>query len=306
MRVCTDITKAVGNTPLVRINRLPGASAAAVYGKLESMNPLGSVKDRIAVAMIDTAEREGKLQPGGTIVEPTSGNTGIGLAFVAAARGYRLILCMPESMSLERRAVLKQLGAEVVLTPADKGMKGAIARAAELQAAHPDYFQPQQFDNPANPRVHYLTTGQEIWRDTDGQVDILVAGVGTGGSVTGAGLFLKEQKASVKVVAVEPRNSAVISGNPPGRHGIQGIGAGFVPSILRTDIIDEILQINEDDAFATSRALAKQEGILCGISAGGNVFAALQLAQRPENAGKTIVTIVCDTGERYLSTKLYE
>jgi cysteine synthase len=209
-------------------------------------------------------------------------------------------------MSLERRAVLKQLGAEVVLTPADKGMKGAIAKAAEMAAENADYFQPQQFDNPANPRIHYLTTGQEIWRDTDGTVDILVAGVGTGGSITGAGTFLKEQKPGVKVVAVEPKNSAVISGNPPGKHGIQGIGAGFIPSIFRKDIIDEVVQIADDDAFATSRALAKQEGILCGISAGGNVFAALQLAQRPENRGKTIVTIICDTGERYLSTRLYE
>ncbi len=306
MKICADITKAVGHTPLVRLNRLNPRRNATVLLKLESSNPLHSVKDRIGVSMVDAAEKSGALKPGGTIIEPTSGNTGIALAFVAAARGYRCVLCMPESMSLERRALLKQLGAELVLTPAEKGMKGAVAKAQELVANTKNAYMPQQFENPANPRIHYETTAQEIWDDSEGMVDVLVAAVGTGGSLTGIGSFLKEQKPGAKVIAVEPKSSAVLSGNLPCKHAIQGIGAGFVPSVLKRDLIDEVVTIAEEDSFEMAKQLARQEGILCGISAGANVAAAVQVANRPEYKGKVIVTIICDTGERYLSTRLFE
>ena len=301
-----DITRAVGNTPLVRLRRLDEGCHATVLLKCEFCNPLGSVKDRIAVGMIDAAERDGLLHPGATVVEPTSGNTGIGLAFVCASRGYRLILTMPESMSVERRAIVKMLGAEVVLTPASGGMSGAVAEAETIVAATPGAFMPQQFKNPANPEAHRTTTAEEIWRDTQGAVDILVAGVGTGGTLTGCAQALKARKRSVQAIAVEPADSAVLSGGEAGPHKIQGIGAGFVPDVLNADLIDEVIRCTNDDAFATSRALARQEGILVGISAGANAWAALELARREENAGKVIVTFMCDTGERYLSTPLAE
>lgn len=306
MKIAPDITKAVGNTPLVELSRLNAGNDSRVLGKLESANPTSSVKDRIAVWMVDAAEASGKLKPGSVIIEPTSGNTGIGLAFVAAARGYRLILTMPESMSLERRAILRQFGAELVLTEASKGMKGAIEKAVELAGTIDHAFIPQQFTNPANPLAHYQTTGPEIWEATEGQVDILVAGVGTGGSITGIGRYLKEHKPEVKVIAVEPVTSAVLSGDPPGKHAIQGIGAGFIPDVLDRDLLDEVIKLPENAAFETARLLARKEGILAGISAGGNVWAALQVAARPTSKGKTIVTLICDTGERYLSTRLFE
>ena len=305
MKIYGDITKTVGGTPLVRLNRLAEGLKAEVLVKLESRNPLGSVKDRIGVAMIEAAEKAGDLKPGATIVEPTSGNTGIALAFAAAAKGYKLILTMPETMSIERRKLLSVLGAELILTPGSEGMPGAIKKAEEL-AGELDAFMPQQFDNAANPEIHRQTTAVEIWDDTDGAVDVFVAGVGTGGTLSGVGSALKERKPGVKVVAVEPVESPVISGGKPGPHKIQGIGAGFIPTNLDIELVDEVLLLNAADAGITARRLATEEGILCGISAGGNVWAALELARRAENAGKTIVTIICDTGERYLSTWLFD
>ena len=306
MNIADDITSLIGGTPLVRLRALSERSGATIVGKLESFNPGGSVKDRIGLAMIDAAEQGGAIGPGRTtIVEPTSGNTGIALAMMAAARGYRLILTMPETFSVERRNLLRAYGAELVLTPGPEGMRGAIARAGELVAEIPDSFMPQQFENPANPAVHRATTAEEIWRDTDGAVDVFVAGVGTGGTLTGVGQVLKERKPGVRVYAVEPLESAVLSGGRPGPHRIQGIGAGFVPPVLDTGIYDEIVKVPGDKAFETARALAAGEGILVGISAGANAFAAGELGARPENRGKLVVTVLCDTGERYLSTPLF-
>jgi len=304
-RIYDDITQTVGNTPLVRLRRLAEGARGTVLAKLEFMNPLSSVKDRIGVAMIDAAERDGKIGEGTTIVEPTSGNTGIALAFVCAARGYRCILTMPESMSIERRKLLRALGAEIVLTPAREGMPGAIAQAEKLVKATPGGFMPQQFKNPANPEVHRKTTAEEIWRDTDGGIDVFVAGVGTGGTLTGCAQALKERKPDVKVVAVEPKGSPVLSGGKPGPHKIQGIGAGFVPDVLDTSLIDEVIQVDDEDAFDTARRMATEEAILCGISSGAATWAALQVARRPESEGKTIVVIIPSCGERYLSTALF-
>ncbi len=300
-----DITAAVGYTPLVRINKL-GSGNATILAKLESSNPCGSVKDRIGLAMIRAAEKEGRIKPDTLIIEPTSGNTGIALAFVCAARGYKLILTMPESMSIERRKLLKMFGADIVLTPAERGMTGAVEKAEQLVAENPNSFMPQQFKNPANPQIHRETTAKEIWIDSDGNVDILVAGVGTGGTITGCAEVLKQKNNSLKVIAVEPKDSPVLSGGKPGPHKIQGIGAGFVPDVLNVDIIDEIIRVDNHDAFETARQLAAKEGILAGISAGANVWAAVQVSHRKESEGKTIVTIVCDTGERYISTELFE
>jgi len=305
MSIFENITQTVGRTPLIRLNRVVEGLNATVLVKLESNNPLGSVKDRIGVAMIEDAEAKGLIQLGATLIEPTSGNTGIALAFAAAAKGYKLILTMPESMSVERRRLLNVLGAELVLTPANKGMPGAIQKAEELLATYPDAIMLQQFDNPANPAIHRKTTAEEIWNDTDGQVDLFVAGVGTGGTFSGVSEVLKKRNPQLKAIAVEPKNSPVISGGQPGAHKIQGIGAGFIPNNLNVDLIDEIIQISATDAGNMARRLAKEEGILCGISSGGNVVAAIELAKRPENKGKTIVTILCDTGERYLSTWLF-
>ena len=299
-----DITAVVGYTPLVRINKL-GSGKATILAKLESKNPTGSVKDRIALSMIRAAEKKGLITKDTLVIEPTSGNTGIGLAFICASRGHRLILTMPESMSIERRKILKIFGAELVLTPADLGMAGAIAKAEELVAQSPNSFMPQQFKNPANPQIHRETTAQEIWNDTDGRIDILVAGVGTGGTLTGCGEALKTKNENVKVVAVEPKDSPVLSGGNPGPHKIQGIGAGFVPDVLNVDVIDDIIQVANEDALETARQLASKEGILSGISGGANVWAAVQLSQQQENEGKVIVTFVCDTGERYISTEMY-
>ena len=301
-----NITQTVGRTPLVKLNRITKDLKATVLVKLESSNPLGSVKDRIGVAMIEAAEKKGLIKPGATLVEPTSGNTGIALAFTAAAKGYDLTLTMPESMSIERRRLLQVLGANLVLTPAEEGMPGAIRAAEKLVEENPDAIMLQQFDNPANPQIHIDTTAEEIWADTEGQLDIFVAGVGTGGTLTGVSTALKQKKSDLVAVAVEPGKSPVISGGKPGPHKIQGIGAGFIPNNLNTDLIDDIVLIDDEAAGAMSRRLAKEEGILCGISAGGNVHAAVELAKRPENAGKTIVTVICDTGERYLSTWLFE
>ncbi len=306
MNIAEDITQTVFNTPLVRLNRIARDCVGTVLLKMESHNPLGSVKDRIGVAMIDAAEKQGKLEPGGTIVEPTSGNTGIALSFVAAARGYRLMLTMPESMSFERRHLMRILGAELVLTPAGEGMPGAVARAEQLLAEIPGAFMPQQFLNEANAEIHRTTTAEEIWRDTDGKVDAIVSGVGTGGTITGVADVLKQRNPDFKAIAVEPEKSPVISGGRPGPHKIQGIGAGFIPGVLRTELIDEVILIKEEDAGETARRVAVEEGILVGISAGGNIWAALEVAKRPEYEGKTIVTIGCDTGERYLSTWLFE
>ena len=306
MNIYDNITQTVGGTPLIKLNRLTAGLKATVIVKMESHNPLGSVKDRIGIAMIEEAEKSGELNPGATIVEPTSGNTGIALAFAAAAKGYKLILTMPETMSIERRKLLAALGAELILTPGTEGMPGAIKRAEALVGTLANAYMPQQFDNAANPEIHRKTTAVEIWNDTDGKVDLFVAGVGTGGTLTGVGSVLKKRKPEVKVVAVEPADSPVISGGKPGPHKIQGIGAGFIPTNLDRKIVDEILLISAADAGATARRLAKEEGILCGISAGGNVWAALQLAKRPENEGKLIVTIICDSGERYLSTWLFD
>ena len=306
-KIAKHLTDLVGNTPLLELsnyNKAKGLKARLIV-KLESFNPAGSVKDRVALAMIEDAEASGLLKPGATIIEPTSGNTGIGLAFVAAAKGYKLILTMPDTMSVERRNLLKALGAELVLTPGANGMKGAIARAEELKAATPGAVILQQFDNPANPAMHERTTGQEIWRDTEGVVDIFVAGVGTGGTVSGVGAALKKHNPAVKVVAVEPTDSPVLSGGAPGAHKIQGIGAGFVPKNYNPAVVDEILQVTNDDAIRAGRELAKLEGLLVGISSGAAVSAATRLALLPENAGKTIVALLPDTGERYLSTLLY-
>jgi cysteine synthase len=301
-----SITELIGGTPLLRLNRISDESGAEVYGKLESFNPGGSVKDRIGLAMIEAAEREGRIGPGRTtIIEPTSGNTGIALAMVCAARGYDVVLCMPETMSVERRKLLLAYGARLELTPGTDGMKGAMARAADLAAAGEDTFVPQQFENPANPEVHERTTAEEIWADTEGEVDVFVAAVGTGGTVTGVGRRLRERKPAVRVVAVEPAASPVLSGGPPSSHPLQGIGAGFVPEVLDTGVYHEVLQVEADDAFAAARRLATEEGVLVGISAGANAWAAEQVAKRPESRGRTIVTILCDTGERYLSTALF-
>jgi cysteine synthase A len=300
-----DIGYTIGNTPLVRFNRITGDAAAEVCGKLESFNPLGSVKDRVAVAMIEDAEQRGLIGPGSTIIEPTSGNTGIGLAFVCAARGYRLIIAMPDTMSVERQQMLAFLGAEVQLTPGRDGMRGSLAKAEEMLAATPNSYMPQQFKNPANPRIHRETTAREIWDDTEGKVDILVSGVGTGGTITGCGEVLKDRKPQVQVVAVEPAGSPVLSGGRPGPHRIQGIGAGFIPDILRVDLIDEIITVTDADAGATTKKLARLEGIGVGISSGAATWAALHLAAREENVGKLIVVILPDTGERYLSTWLF-
>jgi cysteine synthase A len=299
------ITDLIGKTPLVRINKLD-TGGANVYVKLEYFNPLHSVKDRIALALIEGAEKDGRIKQGTVIIEPTSGNTGIGLAYVAAVKGYRIILTMPETMSIERRKLLKALGAEVVLTEGAKGMKGAIAKAEELAGANPNSFIPQQFDNPANPDIHEKTTGPEIWDDTEGEIDILVGGVGTGGTLSGAGRFLKAKKPSVRIVAVEPSGSPVLSGGSSGPHKIQGIGAGFVPKVYQPELIDEVYQTDEVKAGQTARRLAKEEGILAGISSGAALEAALVVAQRPENSGKTIVAVLPDTGERYLSTWLWD
>lgn len=307
MRVYRKITDLIGGTPLLELTNYEKANElnAKIYAKLEYFNPAGSVKDRIAKAMLDDAEEKGLLKPGAVIIEPTSGNTGIGLASVAASRGYKVILTMPETMSVERRNLLKAYGAELVLTEGAKGMPGAIAKAKELAEQTPNSYIPSQFTNPANPAVHLKTTGPEIWADTDGKVDIFVASVGTGGTLSGVGAYLKSQNPNVKVVAVEPATSPVLSGGKAGPHKIQGIGAGFVPDTLNTDIYDEILPVQNEDAFATGRALARSEGVLVGISSGAAVFAAAQLAKRPENAGKVIVALLPDTGERYLSTPMF-
>ncbi len=306
-----DITQCIGNTPLVKLRRVTEGCLATVVAKMENLNPLWSVKDRIGRAMIDAAERDGLIKDDTVIIEPTSGNTGIGLAYVCAARGYRLMVTMPESMTVERRRMLKALGAEIILTPAAEGMPGAVRKAEELVAANKNYFMPQQFKNPANPEIHRKTTAEEIWRDTDGQVDILVSGVGTGGTITGVAEVIKKRKPQFKAIAVEPVNSPVISqrlaGQPlkPGRHTIQGLGAGFIPDVLNVDIVDEAVLVQDEDSAEMSRRLAREEGLMCGISSGAAVVAALQVARRPENAGKLIVVVLPDIGERYLSTKLY-
>ncbi|WP_048135268.1 cysteine synthase A [Methanolobus tindarius] len=304
MRIHEDITKTVGRTPLVRLNRITEGCHATVIGKVESFNPLSSIKDRIALNMIETAEKEGLLNKDSVVIEPTSGNTGIGLAFVCAAKGYRLILTMPETMSIERRKILRLLGAEIVLTPGSKGMNGAIAEAEEMAKKTGNSFVPHQFMNPANPDVHRRTTAEEIWEDTDGEVDYLVAGVGTGGTITGVSEVIKSRKSSFKAIAVEPEDSPVLSGGNPGPHKIQGIGAGFIPDVLNTEIIDEVIKVSNEEAFETARQMAKKEGILVGISCGAALNAALQIAKREENTGKMIVVILPDTGERYLSTAL--
>ncbi|MGE3809203.1 MAG: cysteine synthase A [Gemmataceae bacterium] len=311
-KIYDDITQCIGNTPLVKLRRVVGDDAkATVVAKLESFNPIWSVKDRIGVNMIDAAEREGKINKDTTIIEPTSGNTGIGLAFTCAARGYKLIVTMPETMSLERRRLLKAFGAEIVLTPGDKGMTGAVNKAEELVKSTPGSYMPQQFKNPANPEVHRRTTAEELWADTDGKIDILVSGVGTGGTITGCSEVLKKKKPSFKAIAVEPINSPVITQKmhgqelKPGKHKIQGIGAGFIPGVLNLEVIDEVIQVNDDDAFDMSRRLVREEGMLCGISSGAAAFAACQVARKPENAGKLIVVVLPDLGERYLSTALY-
>ena len=305
--IAEKLTDLIGNTPLLALNRYSKEAglAAPIIGKLEYFNPLGSVKDRIAFAMIEAGEAAGKIKPDTVIIEPTSGNTGIGLAFVSASRGYKLILTMPETMSVERRNLLKALGAELVLTPGAEGMKGAIRKAEELAQANPNSFLPQQFNNPANPEMHRKTTAEEIWRDTGGKVDIFVAGVGTGGTITGVGEVLKSRNPAVQIIAVEPADSPVLSGGQPGPHKIQGIGAGFVPDVLNANIIDEIITVKNDDAMATGRELAGTEGLLIGISCGAAVWAATQVAKRPENKGKVVVVILPDTGERYLSTALF-
>jgi len=305
-KIADNLTDLIGRTPLLRLNRLTRGLGADVVAKLESFNPGGSVKDRIGYAMIRDAEEKGLLNKDSVIIEPTSGNTGIALAFVAAARGYRLILTMPDTMSVERRNLLKAYGAELVLTPGARGMRGAIEKAEELATITPNSFVPQQFDNPANPAIHRATTAEEIWNDTDGKIDILVGGVGTGGTLTGIGEVIKKRRPQFKVVAVEPLDSPVLSGGAPGPHKIQGIGAGFVPRVLNTDIIDEIIKVRNEEAFSVGQRLAKEEGLLVGISSGAAAFAALQLAARTENKGKLIVVVLPDTGERYLSTALFQ
>ena len=306
MRILNAITKSIGCTPMVRINKIAEGVDAEIIAKLEFFNPLSSIKDRIAVSMIDAAEKSGLIKSDTLIVEPTSGNTGIALAFVCAAKGYRLCLTMPETMSIERRKLLKHLGAELVLTPGPQGMKGAIEKAREITASMKGSYMPDQFSNPANPRIHRETTAEEIWHDTEGTVDILVAGVGTGGTITGIAQVIKSRKPSFKAIAVEPAGSPVLSGGKPGPHKIQGIGAGFVPDVLDRSIIDDVVTVADENAFATARRLAAKEGILCGISSGAAMWAALQVAQRPESAGKRIVVILPSTGERYLSTELFK
>lgn len=305
-RIFDDITKTIGNTPLVRLSRVTGGAKAAVLAKLESFNPLSSVKDRIGVAMIEDAERRGLLKKASVIIEPTSGNTGIALAFTAAAKGYKLILTMPETMSIERRQLFQIFGAELVLTPGTEGMKGAIKKAEELSSTIPGSYMPQQFKNPANPEIHRKTTAEEIWNDTDGKVDILVSGVGTGGTLTGVSEVIKERKGSFKAIAVEPESSPVLSGGNPGPHKIQGIGAGFVPDVLNREMIDEIITVSDENAGVMTRRLAKEEGILGGISSGAALWAALEVAKREDNRGKLIIVVLPDTGERYLSTWLFK
>jgi cysteine synthase A len=310
-KIYDDITQTIGHTPLIRLRRVTDGAKGEVVAKPESFNPLWSVKDRIGVSMIEAGERDGKIRKGTTVVEPTSGNTGIGLAFTCAAKGYRLIVTMPETMSLERRRLLKAFGAEVVLTPGDKGMAGAIAKAEELLRSIPDSFMPQQFENPANPDIHRRTTAEEIWNDTAGRVDILISGVGTGGTITGVSEVVKKRKPSFKAIAVEPVTSPVITQKmhgqelKPGRHRLQGLGAGFIPKNLNLEVVDEVVQVKDDDAFEMSRRMAREEGMLCGISSGAAVVAAVQVAKRPDNAGKLIVVVLPDLGERYLSTPLY-
>ncbi|MGA2140822.1 MAG: cysteine synthase A [Brevinematales bacterium] len=306
MKIADSITELIGNTPLVRLNAAGKDLPAEILLKLEFFNPMSSVKDRIGLAMIESGEKAGLIKPETLIIEPTSGNTGIALAFVCASRGYRLILTMPETMSLERRKLLKALGAEVVLTPGPEGMKGAIQKANDLVKENPDSFMPQQFENPANPEIHRKTTAEEIWKDTGGKVDIIISAVGTGGTLTGVSEVLKNRNPKLKTIAVEPFDSPVLSGGKPGPHKIQGIGAGFVPGVLKTGLIDEIIQVKHEDAGQTSRFIAKKEGIFMGISSGANVWAAIEIAKKEENRGKTIVTFACDTGERYLSTWLFE
>jgi cysteine synthase A len=305
-RIYNDITETIGNTPLVRLGKIGKGLCARILGKLEFFNPAGSVKDRIGLSMINDAEEKGLLKPGGIIIEPTSGNTGIALAFIAASRGYKLIITMPDTMSAERRKLMKLFGADIVLTPGVNGMKGAVEKAEEILSKTKGAFMPQQFRNPANPGVHKKTTAEEIWRDSDGNVDILVSGVGTGGTLTGISQALKHRNKDFKTIAVEPAESPVLSGGKPGPHKIQGIGAGFVPDVLDRDLIDEILTVRNKDAFYMAQRLCREEGILSGISGGANVYAALQIAKRPENKGKNIVTIICDTGERYISTELFK
>ncbi len=305
-RIAKDITELIGNTPLVRLNRLNKEGLATVLAKLESFNPCGSVKDRIGLSMLEEAKKQGNINKDTIILEPTSGNTGIALAFVSAVKGYKLILTMPETMSIERRQILIALGAQIILTPGQEGMSGAVRKAEELAKEDKRYFIPQQFNNPANPEIHRRATAQEIWRDTGGKVDILVAGVGTGGTITGVAEVLKKKKPSFKAVAVEPADSAVLSGGKPGPHKIQGIGAGFIPQVLNTKIIDEVVKVSNEDALETVRRLAREEGILAGISSGAAVFAALAVARRQENKGKTIVVILPDSAERYLSTALFK
>ncbi len=307
MKVYTSVSQLVGRTPLLELTHIGRQEhlAATLLVKLEGMNPAGSAKDRVGLRMIEDAEAQGRLQPGATIIEPTSGNTGVGLAAIAAERGYRVVLTMPDTMSVERRRLLQAYGARLVLTPGEQGMSGAIAEAQRLAASIPGSFMAGQFDNPANPQAHYTTTGPEIWADTDGQVDIFVAGVGTGGTITGVGRYLKEQNPAVQVVAVEPAGSPVLSGGEPGPHGLQGIGAGFIPKVLDTAAYDEVIPVTEQEAYQAGRRLAREEGVLCGITSGAALFAALQVAKRPENKGKIVVALLPDTGERYLSTPMF-